>query len=67
LAKKEPFHATSRAKVRIAHHVVRRGRGIPELRVGEERAELVGTTPDGRWILSVASGERVIVPPPPGY
>lgn len=55
-------------KTRVAHSDVRRGRKIPSLRVGSDHAELVGTTADGRWILSVSSsGERIVVPPPPGY
>lgn len=61
-----PHPHSSRSKTARAE--VRRGRPIPKLRVGSHSAELVGTTSDGRWILSVASsGERVIVPPPPGY
>ncbi len=47
---------------------VRRAQAIPSLHVGSSEAELVGTTADGHWILSVAdTGERVIVPPPPGF
>jgi cytoskeletal protein RodZ len=46
----------------------RRAKAIPKLHVGSKPAELVGTTSDGRWILSVSdSGRRLIVPPPPGY
>ncbi|MGI8430700.1 MAG: protein kinase domain-containing protein [Chthoniobacterales bacterium] len=53
---------------KVAGNQVRRARKIPTLRVNSHPAELVGTTSDGRWILSVASsGERLIVPPPPGY
>lgn len=64
--KKSSIHA--RSKRGIARAEVRRGRKIPQLRVGSNRAELVGTTADGRWILSVSSsGERIVVPPPPGY
>lgn len=49
-------------------HSLKRGRAVPKLHVGGSPAELVGTTPDGHWILSVAdSGRRIIVPPPPGY
>ena len=59
-------HPTQK-KTRLAHSEVRRGRKLPGLRVGSNRAELVGTTSDGRWILSVSSsGERIVVPPPPG-
>jgi len=47
---------------------VSRAKKLPALRVGRQRAELVGTTSDGRWILSVSvTGRRIIVPPPPGY
>ena len=47
---------------------VARAKKLPALRVGTQRAELVGTTSDGRWILSVSeTGRRIIVPPPPGY
>ena len=46
----------------------KRAHALPELRVGSSPAELVGTTRDGKWILSVAAtGEKIIVPPPPGY
>ena len=46
----------------------KRAQPIPELRVGSASAELVGTTSDGQWILSVSdTGERIVVPPPPGF
>ena len=49
-------------------HSLKGGRAVPKLHVGGSPAELVGTTPDGHWILSVDdSGRRIIVPPPPGY
>jgi hypothetical protein len=49
-------------------HSLKRGRAVPKLHVGGSPAELVGTTPDGHWILSVDDGgRRIIVPPPPGY
>lgn len=55
---------TNHALVRNA----RRAQPIPKLHVGSKPAELIGTTSDGRWILSVSdSGRRFIVPPPPGY
>ena len=58
----------ARTRVRKANRVVRRAEKIPQIRIGSDKAELIGTTPDGKWILSVSSsGERVIVPPPPGY
>ncbi len=61
-------HHTHHTTTRVAHSEVRRARPVPRLHVGSHAAELVGTTRDGRWILSVdSSGERLIVPPPPGY
>lgn len=61
-------HRHSYSKTRLARSQVRRGRLVPSLHIGQSRAELVGTTADGRWILMVASsGERIIVPPPPGF
>ncbi|HEY1582796.1 MAG TPA: protein kinase [Chthoniobacterales bacterium] len=78
-AKKESVVARSRKSSshagnhqhRTNHHravLARRAQPLPKLRVGSAPAELVGTTSDGRWILSVSeSGRRVIVPPPPGY
>jgi serine/threonine-protein kinase len=63
--------AVSRSHPRESRRVarqVKRARPLPKLRVGSSPAELVGTTSDGRWILSVSeSGQRVIVPPPPGF
>lgn len=56
------------SKTRRVASSAKRARPLPKLRVGSAQAELVGTTSDGKWILSVAeSGQRVIVPPPPGY
>ena len=56
------------AQSRRVAHAAKRAQPLPKIRVGSARAELVGTTSDGKWILSVAeSGQRVIVPPPPGY
>jgi len=47
---------------------VKRARRLPPLRVGSAPAELVGTTRNGDWVLFVEdTGERIIVPPPPGY
>jgi serine/threonine protein kinase len=57
----------SRKVLRLAH-TAKRAKPLPNLRVGSTPAELVGTTSDGRWILSVSkTGQRIIVPPPPGY
>ena len=66
-------HSRSRSRSRgSTDHTLarnaRRAQAIPRLHVGSKPAELVGTTSDGRWILSVSeSGRRFIVPPPPGY
>jgi hypothetical protein len=60
--------SSSRPQHRTAHAEVRRALEIPQLRVGGHPAELVGTTSDGRWILSVdSSGQQIVVPPPPGF
>jgi hypothetical protein len=60
-------HDRQKREHRIVH-TVKRGRAVPALHVGQSAAQLVGTTRDGRWILFVAdSGQRIIVPPPPGY
>jgi len=48
---------------RVARSSVRRP--LPPLRVGSESARLVGTTPNGNWILRLPSGETVIAPPAP--
>jgi len=60
--------STRSRKVRRLAHTAKRAKPLPKLRVGSAPAELVGTTSDGRWILSVSeTGRRIIVPPPPGY
>jgi hypothetical protein len=51
-----------------AHVTAKRAQPVPNLRGGSERAELVGTTSDGHWILSLSdSGKRITVPPRPGF
>jgi serine/threonine protein kinase len=67
-ASKRKAAARSHRESRRVARQVKRARPLPRLRVGSSPAELVGTTSDGRWILSVSgSGQRVIVPPPPGF
>ncbi|MEO5754700.1 MAG: hypothetical protein ABIR38_08335 [Chthoniobacterales bacterium] len=67
LARRTHRSSQSRSRTRLTHGT-KRAKPLPELRVGSTPAELVGTTADGRWILSVSeSGRRLIVPPPPGY
>ncbi|MDQ3413380.1 MAG: hypothetical protein M3480_00130, partial [Verrucomicrobiota bacterium] len=52
----------------IAKHQVKRADPIPKILVGPTSAELVGTTPEGQWILSVGeSGRKIIVSPPAGF
>jgi len=46
---------------------VKRAQPLPKLRVGSAPAEYVGTTREGNWILVEATGDTIIVPPPPGY
>jgi hypothetical protein len=38
---------------------------LPPLRVGSEYARFVGTTPNGKWLLRLPSGETVVTPPLP--
>ncbi|MEO5717553.1 MAG: protein kinase [Chthoniobacterales bacterium] len=62
-SRKDSQKSSSRSQV-----AVKRAKAIPELHFGSSRAELVGTTSDGHWILVVpATGKRFIVPPPPGF
>jgi len=42
-----------------------RRRSLPEMRVGSMRAEFVGTTRDGSWILQLPNGTTVVTPPVP--
>src|SRR5262249_48606805 len=46
------------AKSSTRHHLV-------PIRVGSESARIVGTTPNGNWVLRLRSGETVIAPPIP--
>jgi hypothetical protein len=40
-------------------------RPLPQMRVGSMRAEFVGTTEDGSWILQLPNGKTVVTPPVP--
>ena len=42
-----------------------RHRPLPQMRVGSMRAEFVGTTQDGSWILQLPNGKTVVTPPIP--
>ncbi len=64
---KQPKSSPKRLR-KIAKHQVKRAEPIPKILVGSTSAELVGTTPEGQWILSVGdSGRKIIVSPPPGF
>ena len=66
-AKKTRSETRARKKTSIAK-ATKPVRAIPPLHVGSVSAHLVGKTRDGMWILSLASsGERIVVPPPPGF
>ncbi len=43
----------------------RRERSLPPLRVGGEQARFVRTTPEGKWVLRLPSGNTVVTPPLP--
>ena len=59
---------SSRKRGHSREVTVSRTKAFPEFRYGSSPAKLVGTTGDGRWILSLqSSGRRVIVPPPPEF
>lgn len=61
--------ATSRAiakqNSRRARAAQNRAEHLPPMRVGSMRAEFVGTTQDGNWILQLPSGNTVVTPPVP--
>jgi serine/threonine protein kinase len=40
-------------------------RPLPPLRVGSESVRVVGTTPNGKWVLRLPSGETIVTPPVP--
>lgn len=63
----QPKSSPTRSRT-IAKHQVKRAELIPKILVGLTSAELVGTTPEGQWILSVGdSGRKIVVSPPPGF
>ena len=68
VARKSSTKTESRKPASSRQAEVRRARKVPPLYFGSSPAELVGTTRDGHWILSVKStGKKFIVPPPPGF
>lgn len=63
-ASKEPKSSSVRSPA-TAKLQVKGAKPIPKILVGSSPAELVGTTPEGQWILSFGeSGKRIIVSPP---
>jgi len=68
VARKSTTKAQAHKPASLRQAEVRRARKIPDLFFGSSPAELVGTTRNGYWILSVKStGKKFIVPPPPGF
>ncbi|MGI8889824.1 MAG: protein kinase domain-containing protein [Chthoniobacterales bacterium] len=83
VAAKKASRVSKRSRTRVTHRrassstrkvsnssapAVKRAKPLPKLRVGSSPVELVGTTSDGKWILSTRdTGRKIIVPPPPGY
>ena len=47
------------------HRLAKSARSLPPLRVGSESARVVGTTPNGNWVLRLPSGETIVTPPVP--
>ncbi len=56
--------SVSKTKAR-RHRLAKSARPLPTLRVGSEPARVVGTTPNGLWILRLPSGETIVTPPAP--
>jgi len=54
---------TKGRRQRVAKSSARRP--LPPLHVGSASARLVGTTPNGLWILRLPSGETIVTPPAP--
>ena len=58
VARKSSRSKERRKDVSARKIAVKRARPVPELRFGSSRAELVGTTSDGQWILTVDSNRE---------
>lgn len=59
-AAKTKLNNSSRRQARDNHR-----HSLPQMRVGSMRAEFVGTTGDGNWILQLPNGKTVVTPPVP--
>jgi serine/threonine protein kinase len=62
--RKRDDSSTSKTKAR-RHRLAKSARPLPSLRVGSESARVVGTTPNGNWVLRLPSGETIVTPPVP--
>ncbi|MEP7071183.1 MAG: protein kinase, partial [Verrucomicrobiota bacterium] len=61
-----PKTASAKSKVKTSRIVSKKNhRSLPPLRVGQTRAEFVGTNAEGNWVLRLPSGETVVTPPAP--
>jgi len=62
--RKRDDSSVSKTKSR-RHRLAKSARPLPPLRVGSESARVVGTTPNGNWVLRLPSGETIVTPPVP--
>ena len=62
--RKRDDSSVSKATAR-RHRLAKSARSLPPLRVGSESARVVGTTPNGNWVLRLPSGETIVTPPVP--
>jgi serine/threonine protein kinase len=62
--RKRDASSVSKPKAR-RHRLAKSARPLPPLRVGSESARVVGTTPNGNWVLRLPSGETIVTPPVP--
>jgi serine/threonine-protein kinase len=67
VSKKRDASTASKTKTKSRRQRVTKSSTVRRfpLRVGSESARVVGTTPNGNWILRLRSGETVIAPPVP--
>ena len=63
-SRKRDDSSVSKATAR-RHRLAKSARSLPPLRVGSESARVVGTTPNGKWVLRLPSGETIVTPPVP--
>ncbi len=62
--RKRDDSSASKTKTRRPR-LAKSARPLPPLRVGSESAKVVGTTPNGNWVLRLPSGETIVTPPLP--